>query len=103
VGNCGVCNATILFGGHRIGDTVFCSGRCLILGRSLVQPERQTDAGISLEAIRELREDVAALADDVQRQHDLLTDATERVDFLERALVQLREVHSAPRPPVDKP
>jgi hypothetical protein len=61
------------------------------LGRSLAQADAQAHRGDARDTVRELQEDIVALAEEVQRQRALLSEANERIDFLERALVQVRE------------
>ncbi len=90
---CAYCNATILFGGRRVGEYQYCSTHHALLGRSLVQAAEASEHG----GVRELNEELIALADEVERQRVALADAQERIDFLERALVQLRDA-AAKRP-----
>jgi hypothetical protein len=88
---CANCRATIIFGGHRLGDYRFCSSRCLMEARPTLMAEGSADVGGGKDELSQLREDLITLAEDV---HQLLTaqeGVQERVDFLERALFQLRE------------
>ena len=48
-------------------------------------------------------EDLTALAEELQRQQELIADTAERLDFLERALVQRREEGKRDRPPSPVP
>lgn len=88
---CAYCNATILFGGRTVGDHQYCSSHHALLGRAMLGGESQSDLAGVRELIRELREDMLALADEVQQQRASVTEAYERLDFVERALAQLRE------------
>jgi len=88
---CASCNRTILFGGHRLGEYRFCSPRCLLLARPGLVPNEQGGAGDTQDAIGCLREDIMLLVDELQQQREALSEAQERVDFLERTIVQLRE------------
>jgi hypothetical protein len=96
--SCAVCNATILFGGHRVGGLAYCSARCLLLGRSLDRSDTRPDDTRDT-AVREMREDLMALAEDLQRDHELLTEVAERLDFLERAVISLRAQEKTVEPP----
>ena len=97
--SCAVCNATILFGGQRVGELIFCSARCLILGRSLYEQHLEREPASDSPSIREIREDLIALAEDLQRQQWLLTETAERVDVLERLLTRSREAERDEPPP----
>lgn len=86
---CANCNATILFGGHQAGEFRFCSARCLMIARpSLAADNLARDVADDLE---QLRDDVMLLAEELQQQRTAQTELHERVDFLERALAQLRD------------
>ena len=85
---CAQCGATILFGGHRIGDHRFCSARCRIAARPLIASEA------SVEECEALREDILVLVDELQLQRAQLAELAERVDFLERALAQVRQARA---------
>ena len=85
--HCEQCGSTIVFGGHRIGDHRFCSARCTILARPLLMAETRAEEGDSL------RDDMLLVIEELQQQRLQLAELAERVDFLERALAQLRSVH----------
>lgn len=89
---CATCNATILFGGHRSGDLRFCSARCLMMARpSLAADDLARDVA---DDVDQLRDDVMLLAEELQQHRTAQAEMYERVDFLERALAQLRENRS---------
>ena len=92
---CAYCNKMILFGGKRHRGHRLCSNRCLL--RLMIHAEGQEDglSGVS-EIILELREDVDALTTEIADQRAALTEAVERLDFAERALVQLRNAPAVP-------
>jgi hypothetical protein len=96
VNRCAFCNSTILFGGRRVGEYVFCNSRCLLHGRPFLQADQQAAVADLNEALRELRDDLLLLADEVQQLRTAVGEANERVDFTERALVQLREAIKPP-------
>lgn len=83
--SCAYCNATILFGGRRIGEHLYCNTHHALLGRSLDQAQTNDP-----KLLRELQEDSLALAEEVQQLRTSLNEAQERIDFLERAIAQLR-------------
>lgn len=86
---CANCNATIIFGGHQVGEYRFCSSRCVMMARpSLAAGEL---AGGVADDLGQLRDDIVLIADDLQQQQTVQAELNERVDFLERTLAQLRE------------
>jgi len=99
VATCAVCKTIILFGGHRLGDARFCSARCLIRGRNLFDQGARAAGNSGTARVEDLRDDLIAVANDLDRQQELLTDIAERLDFLERTVVQLRQDHGPGQPP----
>ena len=87
---CGSCNRLILFGGMRLGDYLFCNSRCLLHGRLIHGGGDRDDQSGLREVILELHDDVSALAAEVEHQKASLAEGLERLDFVERALLQLR-------------
>lgn len=86
---CASCNATILFGGHKVGDYRFCSPRCLLMARPSVA---EADlAGEVKDEVQLLREDLHIVIDELQQQRSAHAELHERLDFLERAVAQLRQ------------
>ena len=81
---CEQCGSTIIFGGHRLGDHRFCSARCTVQGRQMLLAEARVDDDDSM------REDMLVVLEELQQQRLQLAELHERVDFLERALAQLR-------------
>lgn len=89
---CACCNKLILLGGRRHRGHRFCNERCFFRGRLLISGDiREDDLAGMHDVIVELRDDLNAVAADVAEQRISLADAVERLDFLERALAQLRE------------
>ena len=86
---CAHCDATILFGGHRRGEYRFCSPRCLMAARPSLLAEEV--AGDVKDELAQTGDDVLILAEELQQQRAAMNELQERVDFLERALAQLRE------------
>ena len=86
---CGFCSTTILFGGKRLGDEVYCNARCMLQGRAVVAAEGGSDD--LWDIVIELRNEMLVLAEEMQEIRSALAEANERVDFAERTLVQLRE------------
>jgi hypothetical protein len=86
---CSFCNKTIVFGGRRVGELLFCNAECLIHGRQLVTIDENADAAGLREAVRDLRDALLVVAEETEQQRTLLTELTERLDFAERALAQL--------------
>jgi hypothetical protein len=91
---CASCNATILFGGHRVGEYRFCSPRCLLMARPSVAEANL--AGEVKDEVQQLREDLLLVVDELQQQRSAHMELHERLDFLERAVVQLREAVRQP-------
>ena len=87
---CGYCNATILFGGRRVGDVLYCSTHHALLGRALAQTPDASDLTGLRELLRDTQDDLLALADEVRQQRAAVSDASERLDFLERVVAQVR-------------
>lgn len=93
---CAYCSATILFGGQRAGDYVFCNARCLLHGRPLLLANDRVDVADLDQTVRDLREDLLIVVDELQQLRASLNEANERIDFTERALVQLRGAMKVP-------
>ena len=93
---CAFCNQVIVVGGLTSGDRRYCSEACLLKGRALVQDDARDGLSGFRETIRELREDLDALADEVEQQRRALAEAAERLDFAERRIVQLHEAAAEP-------
>lgn len=87
---CTQCGATILFGGHRFGAYRFCSARCVVLGRQLLVAQDRADVHGDEGDLAEVRENVSIVIEELQQQRVAVGELQERVDFLERALAQLR-------------
>ena len=86
---CAFCSTTIIFGGRRLGEHLFCNARCMMQGRAIIVAEGGDNE--IWDVISEMREEMLALAEELQEVRTALSEANERVDFAERALVQLRE------------
>lgn len=91
---CAFCDATIIFGGRRVGDLQYCNTHHALMGRGLTVAPSDTSIAELQNVIRFLHEDVMALAAEVQEQRVGLAESQERVDFLERALAQVRSQQS---------
>jgi hypothetical protein len=87
---CTQCGATILFGGHRFGEYRFCSARCVVLGRPLLLAQDRADTRGDEGELTELREHVGIIIEELQQQRVAIGELQERIDFLERALAQVR-------------
>jgi hypothetical protein len=87
---CANCDKIILFGGRRYGSERCCSNRCLLRLLTKAQGQEPDLSAVS-EVILELRDDVDALMAEMSQQRAALADVVERMDFLERALVQSRD------------
>lgn len=94
---CANCGAMVIAGGVRDGDTLYCGEVCRHRSRSNVRSDDQLDVAGFRELVRELRDDVSALQDEVERQREALSQSDERLDFLERTVMQLRNPPPAPR------
>lgn len=94
---CAFCDRVIVFGGRRHGNVQCCSKRCLL--RLLILEDNRAPAlsGVG-DVIVELRDDVDTLMREMADQRAAVADALERLDFLERALVQSRDTarHDSP-------
>lgn len=90
---CAFCSTTILFGGKRVGDHVFCNGRCLLRGRPLLLADDSTND--LWDAMDALREDMLVLADELHELRAAMSETNERLDFSERTMVQMREAQQA--------
>lgn len=86
---CAFCSARIIFGGKRLGDDVYCNARCMLQGRAIAVAEGGDNE--IWDMITEMRDEMLVLAEELQELRTALSEANERVDFAERALVQLRE------------
>ena len=86
---CAFCNKTIVFGGRRVGEQLFCNAECLIHGRQLGAIDEHSDVAGLREAVRNLRDALLVVAEETEQQRTLLNEVTERLDFAERRLAQL--------------
>ena len=72
----------------------------MIQGRQLLQIEEEDDVPALRDAVRDLREAILVLAEQVDQQQTALAETTERLDFAERTLAQLR-IEPFPKPAHD--
>lgn len=86
---CTVCSATIIFGGRRLGEHVFCNSRCMMQGRALLAAEGGEDE--LWDVIAELRDEMLIMAEEMHELRTSLAEANERLNFSERVLTQLKE------------
>ncbi|MEP6573776.1 MAG: hypothetical protein ABJD11_13820 [Gemmatimonadota bacterium] len=95
---CAFCNTRIVFGGRRVGEQVFCNAHCLLNGRAQMVVTDQASVVDLREAVRELRDALLVLAEEVEQQQTTIGETAERLDFAERALAQIRNA-TLPEPP----
>ena|SRR5689334_18928227 len=94
---CANCNATILFGGHTAGDLRFGGPACLMKARPFLRADEF--ARDVTDDVTQLHEYLVALAVELQQLRAAQNEVYERVDFLERAVGQLRaEAEDRERP-----